>query len=144
MQPFEFYMKTEVVFGAGRTAETARLVQKHGGSRVLVVYGGGSCERSGLLDRICRQLTEAGLVFETFGGARPNPRLSHAREGVHKALRMQADLILAVGGGSSIDTAKAIAIGAAAPQTDIWDFWMKKAPVKRTLPVGVVLTLPCA
>ena len=82
MQPFQFYMKTEVVFGAGCEAQTAELVQKHGGSRILVVYGGGSCVRSGLLDRICQQLTQAGLVWRTFGGAQPNPRLSHARTGV--------------------------------------------------------------
>ena len=144
MQPFEFYLKTEVVFGAGKEDQVARLVQKHGGSRILVVYGGGSCVRSGLLDRICGQLTNAGLTVETFGGAQPNPRLAHARNGVKKALEMQADLILAIGGGSSIDTAKAIAIGAAAPETDIWDFWMKKAAVKQSLPVGVVLTIPAA
>ena len=144
MQPFEFYLKTEVVFGAGKEDQVARLVQKHGGSRVLVVYGGGSCVRSGLLDRICGQLADAGLTVETFGGAQPNPRLAHARNGVKKALEMQSNLILAIGGGSSIDTAKAIAIGAADPETDIWDFWMKKAVVKRSLPVGVVLTLPAA
>ena len=144
MQPFEFYLKTEVVFGAGKEDQVARLVQKHGGSRVLVVYGGGSCVRSGLLDRICGQLTDAGLSWETFGGVQPNPRLAHARNGVKKAVEMQADLILAIGGGSSIDTAKAIAIGAAAPEIDLWDFWMKKAAVERSLPVGVVLTIPAA
>ena len=144
MQPFEFYMKTDVVFGPGKADETARLVKKHGGHRILVVYGGGSCVRSGLLERICSGLRDAGLVWETFGGARPNPRLAHARIGVEKALQMQADLILAVGGGSTIDTAKAIAIGAAAPGTDLWDFWMKRAAVETSLPVGVVLTLPAA
>ena len=144
MQPFEFYMNTEVVFGAGAQKQTARLVRKHGGSRVLVVYGGGSCVRSGLLDRIGRQLTENGIVWEAFGGAKPNPRLSHAEEGVQKALDLKADLILAIGGGSSIDTAKAIAIGAMAPGIGLWDFWLKKVPVERSLPVGVVLTLPAA
>ena len=144
MQPFEFYMKTEVVFGAGKEDQTARLVQKHGGSRVLVVYGGGSCVRSGLLDRICKQLADAGLTYDTFGGVQPNPRLAHARNGVKKAVDLNADLILAIGGGSSIDTAKAIAIGAAAPGTDLWDFWLKKVPVERSLPVGVVLTIPAA
>jgi len=144
LQPFEFYLKTEVVFGAGKEDQTARLVKKHGGSRVLVVYGGGSCVRSGLLDRICRQLTDAGLIWDTFGGVQPNPRLAHARNGVKKAVEMQADLILAIGGGSSIDTAKAIAIGAAAPEINLWDFWMKKAAVERSLPVGVVLTIPAA
>ena len=144
MQPFQYYMKTEVVFGAGRETQTAALVQKHGGSRVLVVYGGGSCVRSGLLDRICKQLEQAGLVYETFGGVQPKPRLAQARIGVERAKAMDADLILAVGGGSSIDTAKAIALGKAHPGTDIWDFWMRKQNPERTLPVGVVLTLPAA
>ena len=144
MQPFEFYLKTEVVFGPGTEARTAQLVRKHGGHRVLVVYGGGSCVRSGLLDRICRQLTEEGLTYETFGGVQPNPRLAHAEKGVKKAVGLQADLILAIGGGSTIDTAKAIAIGACQPEAALWDIWLKKQPIERTLPVGVVLTLPAA
>ena len=144
MQPFQYYMKTEVVFGPGKEDQIAKLVQKHGGHRVLVVYGGGSCVRSGLLARTCSRLEAAGLVYETFGGAQPNPRLEHAREGVRRALAMRADLILALGGGSSIDTAKAIAIGAADPQTDLWSFWLKEKPVQKHLPVGVILTLPAA
>lgn len=144
MQPFQFYLKTEVIFGAGCETRTAELAKKHGGSRILVVYGGGSAVRSGLLDRLCRQLSDAGLVWKTFGGAQPNPRLSHARLGVQEALEFGADLILAVGGGSTIDTAKAIAIGAANPDTDIWAFWMKERTVERHLPVGVVLTIPAA
>ena len=144
MRAFQYYMKTEVVFGHGRADEAARLVQKHGGKNCLVVYGGGSAVKSGLLDRICKQLTEAGIAYDTFGGAQPNPRLSHARTGVKKALDMQADFLLAIGGGSTIDTAKAIGVGAAAPETDIWEFWMKKTKPQKSLPVGVVLTLPAA
>ena len=144
MQPFEFYLKTEVVFGAGSEARTAELVKKHGGHRCLVVYGGGSCVRSGLLDRICGLLRDAGIPHETFGGVQPNPRLAHARDGVAKAIAMDADLILAVGGGSVIDTAKGIAHGAANPGTDIWDFWLGKAKLTKSLPVGVVLTIPAA
>ena len=144
MNPFQFYLKTEVVFGAGRHTQAARLVKKHGGSRVLVVYGGGSCVRSGLLDTVTDGLKAEGLCFDTFGGAQPNPRLQHARTGVQKALAFGADFILAVGGGSSIDTAKAIAMGAANKDTDIWQFWLKKAVPQKPLPVGVVLTLPAA
>ena len=144
MRAFQYYMKTEVVFGAGTESKTAELVRKHGGSRVLVVYGGGSAVRSGLLDRICGQLQTAGLAYETFGGVKPNPRLSHARDGVKKAMAFGADFLLAVGGGSVIDTAKAIAHGTANPETDIWDFWLRKAALEKTLPVGVVLTIPAA
>ena len=144
MQPFQFDLRTEVVFGPRQERQTADLVKKYGGSRVLVVYGGGSCVRSGLLQRICSQLDAAGLTYETFGGARPNPRLSHARQGVQTAVKMQADFLLAIGGGSTIDTAKAIAIGAANPGTDLWAFWMKTSEVTKNLPVGVVLTLPAA
>ena len=144
MRSFQYYMKTEVVFGPGKETETASLVRKHGGSRCLVVYGGGSVVRSGLLDRICKGLEEAGIAAETFGGVQPNPRLAHARKGVAQAMDMDADFILAVGGGSVIDTAKAIAHGKANPDTDIWDFWMRKAQVEKSLPVGVVLTIPAA
>ena len=144
MRAFQYYMKTEVVFGAGAEAQTASLVRKHGGSRVLVVYGGGSAVRSGLLDRICTQLADLGIPYDTFGGVQPNPRLAHARRGVEQAIAMEADFLLAVGGGSVIDTAKAIAHGAANPEVDIWDFWLKKAAVEKTLPVGVVLTIPAA
>ena len=144
MRAFQYYMKTEVVFGPGKERETADLVCKHGGSRCLVVYGGGSVVRSGLLDRICSSLKAAGVVCETFGGVQPNPRLAHARLGVEKAIAMDADFILAVGGGSVIDTAKAIAHGKANPDTDIWDFWMRKATVEKSLSVGVVLTIPAA
>ena len=144
MNAFQFYLKTEVVFGVGTQTQVAALVKKHGGSRVLVVYGGGSCVRSGLLALVTDCLKEAGFAYDTFGGAQPNPRLSHARLGVRKALDFGADFILAIGGGSSIDTAKAIAVGAANKGTDIWEFWTGKAVPKTALSVGVVLTLPAA
>ena len=144
MQAFQYYMKTEVVFGAGTHDQAARLVQKHGGTRCLVVYGGGSAVKSGLLDSICAQLESAGIPYDTFGGAQPNPRLGHARAGVELAISQKSDFFLAVGGGSVIDTAKAIAIGAAHPGTDLWRFWLKELPVDKSLPVGVVLTLPAS
>ena len=144
MRAFQYYVKTEVVFGAGAESQTAALVKKHGGSQCLVVYGGGSAVRSGLLDRICGQLQEAGIAYETFGGVQPNPRLDHARKGVAQSIAMGADFLLAVGGGSVIDTAKGIAHGTANPETDIWEFWTGKKKVEKTLPVGVVLTIPAA
>ena len=144
MRDFTYYVPTEILFGRGAEADTAKEIRKFGGSRVLVVTGGGSVERSGLLARIEQGLKEAGLGVGVFRGAKPNPRLSHAREGVGRALEMRADLILAVGGGSVIDTAKGIAHGAANPGTDIWEFWKRRAPLTRSMPVGVVLTIPAA
>lgn len=145
MQKFVQYAPTEIVFGKDTEKEAGRLVKKWDGHRVLLVYGGGSVVRSGLLDTVKVSLQEEGILYEEIGGVKPNPRLSLAREGVKKAISFQADLILAVGGGSSIDTAKAIAIGAANPGKDIWDvFWSKKEEVSQSLPVGVILTIAAA
>ena len=144
MQSFQYYIKTDVVFGEGSVCRTAELVKKHGGSRVLVVYGGGSAKRSGLLDRVFALLDEALLPYDSIGGVQPNPRVELAREGVKRAVEFRADLILAVGGGSVIDTAKAIAHGAANPETDIWEFWKRRAVPTRSTPVGVILTNPAS
>ena len=144
MQSFQYYIKTNVVFGEGSVCRTAELVKKHGGSRVLVVYGGGSAKRSGLLDRVFALLDEALLPYDSIGGVQPNPRVELAREGVKRAVEFRADLILAVGGGSVIDTAKAIAHGAANPETDIWEFWKRRAVPARSTPVGVILTIPAS
>lgn len=144
MQSFQYYIKTDVVFGEGSACRTAELVKKHGGSRVLVVYGGGSAKRSGLLDRVFALLDEALLPYDSIGGVQPNPRVELAREGVKRAVEFRADLILAVGGGSVIDTAKAIAHGAANPETDIWEFWKRRAVPTRSTPVGVILTIPAS
>ena len=144
MHAFEFYQPTAITFGPGTEGQAGPKAAQLGARRVLVVYGGGSARRSGLLDRVRSSLEGAGLAAEAFGGARPNPLLSHAREGVRRALDFGADLILAVGGGSVIDTAKAIALGTADPEADLWDFWLRKRPVERTLPVGAVLTISAA
>lgn len=144
MQSFQYYIKTNVVFGEGSVCRTAELVKKHGGSRVLVVYGGGSAKRSGLLDRVFALLDEALIPYDSIGGVQPNPRVELAREGVKRAVEFRADLILAVGGGSVIDTAKAIAHGAANPETDIWEFWKRRAVPTHSTPVGVILTIPAS
>ena len=144
MQSFQYYIKTDVVFGEGSVCRTAELVKKHGGSRVLVVYGGGSAKHSGLLDRVFALLDEALIPYDSIGGVQPNPRVELAREGVKRAVEFRADLILAVGGGSVIDTAKAIAHGAANPETDIWEFWKRRAVPTRSTPVGVILTIPAS
>lgn len=145
MRNFTYQVSTEVVFGTDAHLQTAQYVQKYGGSRVLVIYGGGSAVRSGLLERICSQLKDAGITVETLGGVQPNPRVALVREGVKKAVAMGADLILAVGGGSVIDTAKAVAHGAANPELDVWnDIWLKPANLKKSMAVAAVLTIPAA
>ena len=144
MNSFNFWIPTEVVFGPGTEKQAAALVKKHGGTKVLLVYGGHSAEKSGLLETIAKELTGAGVPFEKIGGVQPNPHLDLAEQGRALAEQSGADFILAVGGGSVIDTSKAVAIGAANPGTPIWDFWTHKTEVTRSLPVGVVLTISAA
>lgn len=144
MQKFVQYMPTKIVFGKEAEKETGKLVKEYGSSKVLLVYGGGSAVKSGLLGRIKDSLDTEGISYQELSGVQPNPRLSLAREGVQKAIDFQAELILAVGGGSVIDTAKAIAVGAANPGLDIWDVWMGKASVTEAKPVGAVLTISAA
>ena len=110
MQSFEYYSPTEIVFGKGAESKTADKIMKHGGSRVFIVYGGGSVVRSGLLGRLQNQLEAAGMPYDSMGGVQPNPLMSKAREGIQQALDFKADFILGVGGGSVLDTAKAIAL----------------------------------
>ena len=144
MQNFTYYAPTEVVFGKETELEAGKLVKKYGGHKALIVYGGGSVVKSGLLDCVKEALSKEGVAYTEWGGVKPNPRLSHAKAGVVHAIKEQVDFILAVGGGSSIDTAKGIALGTANPEYDLWDIWTKKAAVDTTLPVGVVLTISAA
>ncbi len=145
MNSFVYYAPTRIYFGENTEETVGNYAAEQGAKRVLVVYGGQSAVKSGLLDRVTASLAAAGLAFETLGGVQPNPRLQLARQGVEKALSFGADFLLAVGGGSVIDTAKAIADGAANPHLDLWnDLWLKKVPLTASLPVGVVLTIPAA
>jgi alcohol dehydrogenase YqhD (iron-dependent ADH family) len=127
MKSFEFYSPTKVIFGKDAELKTAEEIKEFGGSRVMIVYGGGSVVKSGLLEKIQQMLKNNNLEFTVLGGVQPNPKLLLARSGVEQAIKFGADFILAVGGGSVIDTAKGIALGAANPQTDIWTFWSNKA-----------------
>lgn len=144
MHSFVQYTPTKVVFGRDTEKETGKLILEAGVSRVLLVYGGQSAEKSGLLDRIRESLREEGIIWEELPGVKPNPRMSLAREGVEKALSMNAELILAVGGGSAIDTAKAVAAGAAQPDADLRDIWTGVRKLEYALPVGAVLTISAA
>ena len=143
MNDFTFHAPTEIVFGKGVENKTGELTAKYG-TKALLVYGKGSAVKSGLLTKIENSLTGAGIPYEGFGGAQANPTLEHAEEGVRKALDFGADIIIGIGGGSAIDTAKAIAHGAANPGTPLWDIWTRKAQLTKSLPVGTVLTIPAA
>ena len=143
IKDFNFYAPTRVVFGKEAEKNIGKLVKDYGGANVLVHYGGGSAERSGLLNVVRQQLTDAGLAFVELGGVVPNPLLSKVYEGIDLCRQHQIDFILAVGGGSVIDSAKAIGYGV--PYAgDVWDFWEGKAKLEKCLPIGAVLTIPAA
>ncbi|MBQ8556090.1 MAG: iron-containing alcohol dehydrogenase [Clostridia bacterium] len=143
MDNFNFYSPTEFVFGKGREHEAGQLVKKYGGTKVLVHFGGGSAVKSGLLDRVKASLEAAELPYVALGGVKPNPRDTLAYEGIELCRREGVDFILCVGGGSVIDSAKAIAAGV--PYAgDFWDFYSGKAAIAGALPVGTVLTIAAA
>ncbi|MCL2811753.1 MAG: iron-containing alcohol dehydrogenase [Clostridia bacterium] len=145
MLNFQFCSPTEFLFGRDTESQTGECVRKHGGTRVLVHYGGGSVERSGLLGRVLSSLDAVSIPYFTLGGAVPNPRSGLVYEGIELCRRESIDFVLCVGGGSAIDSGKAIALGIHY-DGDFWDFFSGKtgAPAHPILPVGVVLTLPAA
>ncbi len=143
MKDFRYYAPTDVEFGRGAETRTGEVAAKYG-KKALLVYGKNSVIKSGLLSRVEESLKNAGVEYKEFGGAQPNPTLAHAEEGVREAIAFGADMIIGVGGGSAIDTAKGIAHGAANPEYKLWDIWTKKVALLRSLPVGAVLTMPAA
>lgn len=143
MKDFNYYAPTEVVFGEKSEEQVARLVRKYGGTKVLVHYGGKSAVKSGLLDKICNLLQEDHIPYVKLGGVVPNPRLSLAKEGIALCHKENIDFILAVGGGSVIDSAKCIAYGTCF-DGDVWDIYLGKAVPTSMLPVASVLTIPAA
>lgn len=143
MENFTFFPATKYVFGRGVENQVADQLKAFGMKKPLIVYGKGSVVRSGLLDRVRKSIADAGIEHEELGGVQPNPTDDKVYEGIALAKEKGVDSLLAVGGGSSIDTAKAIA--AALPYDgDFWDFYCGKAKVTKALPVGVVLTIPAA
>lgn len=143
MNNFVFFPATKYVFGKGVENKVAEQLEAFGMKKPLIVYGKGSVVRSGLLDRVKKSLEDAGIQFAELGGVQPNPVDAKVYEGIEIAKKENIDSVLAVGGGSSIDTAKAIS--AAIPYDgDFWDFYCGKAKVTKALPVGVVLTIPAA
>lgn len=143
MKDFNFYSPTQVVFGKNSEEQVGSLIKKYGGTKVLVHYGGGSARRSGLLDKLFGLLQEAGISYIELGGVVPNPLLSKVREGIDLCRKEHVDFILAVGGGSVIDSSKAIGYGVPY-EGDVWDFWDGKAVPAACLPIGTVLTIPAA
>ena len=143
MVNFQYYTPTRVVFGKDAEMQTGALVKAQGCKKVLVHYGGKSAKKSGLLDRICASLEAEGIDYVTLGGVVPNPRLSLVYEGIELCRKEGVDFLLAVGGGSVIDSAKAIGYGLA-NEGDVWDFYSKKREAKACMPVGAVLTISAA
>lgn len=140
MFPFQYYTPTRVVFGNGTENQVGSLVKAQGGHKVLIHYGGGSVVRSGLLGRVKESLTAEGIPFVELGGVVPNPRLSLVYQGIDLCRRESVDFILAVGGGSVIDSGKAIGYGMA-NEGDVWDFYAHTRVPSACLPIGVVLTI---
>ena len=140
MFDFNYFTPTQVVFGRNTEQKVAELIRRFGGTKVLIQYGGGSVVRSGLLQRVTDCLDGAGISYVTLGGAVPNPRLSLVYQGIELCKREHVDFLLAVGGGSAIDTAKAIGYGVA-NGGDVWDFYDRKRKAEGCLPLGVILTL---
>lgn len=142
MNDFDFRNPTRIVFGKGTEARVGAETAVHA-RKVLLHYGGGSIESSGLHGRVAASLKAAGVEWVELGGVKPNPRLSLVHEGVRLCKEKGLGLVLAVGGGSVIDSAKAIAMGAVVDH-DVWDFYLGKGQPKAALPVGTVLTIPAA
>ena len=143
MNDFTYFAPTKVVFGKGAEGQVGKLCKEQGATKVLVHFGGGSAKRSGLLDRVCATLEEEGLPYVTLGGVVPNPRLSLVYEGIELCRREGVDFLLAVGGGSVIDSCKAIGYGLA-NDFDVWELFDKKRAAAGCAPVGAVLTIAAA
>lgn len=142
MENFTFYSPTYFVFGRGEENQAGKYVKRFGGSKVLIHYGGGSVLKSGLLERVKKSLEENGIAFVELGGVKPNPRSGLVYEGIELCRKEGVDFVLAVGGGSTIDSSKAIAAGTVY-DGDFWELYQGKA-VTKALPVGTILTIAAA
>ena len=143
MENFNFYSPTYFAFGKGKESEVGALVKRFGGTKVLLHYGGGSVKRNGVFDSVTKSLVEAQIPYVELGGVKPNPRSGLVYEGIELCRKEKIDFILAVGGGSAIDSAKAIALGVPY-EGDFWDFYSKGMAVEKAIPIGTVLTIAAA
>lgn len=144
MLKFNYYSPTRIVFGAGTVNEIGTLIREFKVKKVAVVFGGNSAKKSGLIDIVEDRLKSEGMDVILLGGVVPNPLLSKAKEMTKEAVKFGAEFVLAVGGGSVIDTAKFVAIGVANPDTDIEEFFFQRKKVEKSLPIGTVLTIAAA
>lgn len=140
MKDFVFQCPTKIIFGKNKEDMVGSEVKQYS-SKILLHYGGGSIKKSGLFDRVAKSLKEAGIEVFELGGVKPNPRLSTVYEGIKICRENNINFILAVGGGSAIDSAKAICMGVPF-EGDVWDFYEGKVECKKALPLGVILTIP--
>lgn len=143
MNDFVFHIPTEFIFGSNAELQVGKYIKKYGGTNVLLHYGGSSAEKSGLLQRIEISLKDENISYTTFGGVQANPDSSLVYEGIELCRKEKIDFILAVGGGSVIDSAKAIGIGVNDTE-DIWEYYANRKSPQCTIPVGVVLTIAAA
>lgn len=143
MENFNYYAPTKVVFGKNTEKEVAKLLKEFHGKKIMIHYGGGSIVRSGLLDRVKNYLNEANIKYIELGGVKPNPRLSLVRKGIEIGRKENIDFILAIGGGSVIDSAKGIGYGMMVDY-DVWDLYSKKEFSNKCMPIGVILTMAAA
>ena len=144
MNSFTYWSPTKVVFGADTAGTTGKEVKEFGGTNALVFYGLGSAVKSGLLDTVTKSLEAENIKYSCVGGVQENPLAEFAQKAVDDYKDKGIDFILGVGGGSVIDTAKAVAFGLATPDVPIWDYFMRTAEVKEALPIGTVLTIAAA
>jgi len=142
MENFSFYRPTRIIFGRGSEDKVGKETKKYG-KKILLHYGQGSIKRTGLYDKVMRSLKKENIEVVELGGVKPNPRLSLVREGIDICKKQNIDFILIVGGGSTIDSAKAIAAGTKY-DGDVWDFYTGDKTIEKALPLGVVLTIPAA
>ncbi len=144
MNSFNFHTPTEIIFGAGAELKAGSKIKSLGKKSIMIIYGGGSAIKSGLIERVENSLKDEGINFITIGGVKPNPVLSFVRNAIVTAKENSVDFVLAVGGGSVIDTAKAVSMGLANPDDDVWQFFTREKTPKKTMGVGSVLTISAA
>lgn len=141
MENFEYFAPTRMIFGKDTHLQVGKLIKEYGFKKVLVHFGGASAKKSGLLDAVTDSLAEAGVGYVTLGGVQANPTLAKAQEGIALCLKENVDFVLAVGGGSVIDSSKCIADGAGNPGVDVWRYFKQELTPEKALPVGTILTL---